>query len=102
MATANGWRKRQIVDKDFYKTLPSDLRRMAALQLRSSGMTYQEVGEVFGVSRERARQLVARAIRECSAGFRYRHKDAGVREGEVKMLMPLVDFLREVANDQRA
>jgi len=81
--------------------VPSSHRRMVALSMRNQGKTFQEIGEVFGVSRERARQLVARAIRECSAGFRYRHKDAGLERHEVDALMPLLDFLKEVADDQR-
>ena len=109
MGTAKGWRKRQIADKaSTWKTwtttadIPTaSYRRMMAYQLRMQGKTFKEIGEVFGVSQERARQLVARAIRECSAGFRYQHKNAGVREDEAKMLMPLIDFLKEIANDQR-
>jgi hypothetical protein len=70
-----------------------------AYQLRREGFTFKEVGQIFGVSSERARQLVAQATRECSAGFRYRHKNAGLERHEINTLMPLLDFLKEVADD---
>lgn len=73
------------------------MRRMMAYQLRMQGKTLKKVGEVFGVSPERARQMITRAIRECSAGPSYQYKNAGVRSDEVEMLMPLVDFLKELS-----
>jgi hypothetical protein len=74
-------------------------RRMMAYQLRMQGKTFKEVGEAFGVSLERARQLVTQATRECSAGYWYRHENARLKRHEIDALMPLIDFLREVANE---
>lgn len=39
-------------------------RAMTALKMQQSGKSLKEIGEHFGVSRERARQLVAKAIQE--------------------------------------
>jgi DNA-directed RNA polymerase sigma subunit (sigma70/sigma32) len=38
-------------------------RDIKALRLYKSGMTLREVGEVFGVGKERARQIVSRGRR---------------------------------------
>ena len=70
---------------------------MKALQMRNSGMKYRQIGEVLGVSGNRAMQLVKRAQRECSAGFRYRYRPR-LEQYEVKALLPLIDFLREIAD----
>ena len=39
-------------------------RRQTALQMRQAGKSLREIGEFFGVTRERARQMVAAAIRD--------------------------------------
>lgn len=39
-------------------------RRQQALALRQGGMSLQEIGTRFGVTRERARQMVAAALKE--------------------------------------
>lgn len=39
-------------------------RRQDALRMFQAGKKYKEIGEHFGVTRERARQLVAKAIEE--------------------------------------
>ena len=43
-------------------------RRQLALKLDQEGKTNAEIGAVLGVSGERARQLVIKAIRENEAG----------------------------------
>ena len=86
-------------DETFKDAPTASYRRMMALTMRNQGKTFKEVGEVFGVSSERARQLVTRATRECSAGYRYQHGNAGLKRHEIDALMPLLDFLRGVANE---
>ena len=39
-------------------------RRKQALAMQQAGKTLKEIGEHFGVTRERARQLIAKAIKE--------------------------------------
>lgn len=39
-------------------------RRQNALRMFRAGQKYKEIGKHFGVTRERARQLVAKAIQE--------------------------------------
>lgn len=39
-------------------------RRKTALHMRQAGKSLKEIGEALGVTRERARQLVAAAIKE--------------------------------------
>ena len=95
--TVKGWKTWTPTDD----VPTASYRRTMAYQLRREGFTFKEIGQIFGVSSERARQLVARAIRECSAGHRYRHKNAGLERHEIKALMPLINFLKEVADDQR-
>ena len=80
-------------------TLTSLERRMLALSMRYQGKTFREIGQYFGVTRERARQLVTRALRESSAGFRYRHKDPVLDLSEIKNLLPLLGYLKELANE---
>ena len=78
--------------------LPSEVRRLLAFKMRREGMKFREIGQVFGVSANRAMQLVKRAQRECSAGFLYRHRDPILSESEAQALLPLIDFLREIAD----
>ena len=80
------------------KKLQAAQRRMDALHLREEGKTFREIGEFFGVTRERARQMVARATRECSSGHRFRHRDAWLNFREAFELMPLLGFLKEIAD----
>jgi len=94
METAKEWKR--WVPTDYVPT--GEYRRLLAYRLRMDGKTFKEVGEVLGVSRERARQLVTRAIRECSPGFRYRHKNPVLDTYEIQALLPLIDFLREIAD----
>ena len=42
-------------------------RRRQALSMQQSGKSLKEIGAALGVSRERARQLVAAAIKEQTA-----------------------------------
>jgi transposase len=90
--------------KDWKRWVPADdvptaeYRRLVALHMRNSGMKYRQIGEVIGVSSNRAMQLVKRAQRECSAGFRYRYREAALDAHEVQELLPLIDFLREIAD----
>lgn len=42
-------------------------RRAQAFALRETGMTYRDIGRAFGVSLERARQMVIRAERDRSS-----------------------------------
>ena len=44
-------------------------RRLTALSMRkrTPPMTYQEIGDVLGVTRERARQLINKALKELGA-----------------------------------
>lgn len=44
------------------------LRLAQALRLRREGLTLQELGEHYGVGRERARQVIAKAERMDQAG----------------------------------
>ena len=39
-------------------------RRQEALKLRQAGKSLKEIGDIYGVSRERARQMVVKAIAE--------------------------------------
>jgi|TARA_Y100000310_G_scaffold321447_1_gene379087 orotate phosphoribosyltransferase-like protein len=50
-------------------------RKMMALDLRRRGLTYREIGEVFGVSTSRANQLVATATRKEKAWYRKKYSE---------------------------
>lgn len=80
------------------KKLQAAQRRMDALHLREEGKTFREVGEFFGVTAGRAQQLVRRALRECTAGHRFRHSDVSLSFQEAFELMPLLGFLKEVSD----
>ena len=84
------------------KKLQAAQRRMDALHMREEGKTFREIGEFFGVTRERARQMVARATRDCTAGHRFRHSDVALSFQEAFELMPLLGFLKEVSGEEAA
>lgn len=37
-------------------------RRNAIIEMRDNGMTYQEIGDIVGLTRERVRQIIKRKI----------------------------------------
>lgn len=84
---------------DDLKYAPGWLRRAEALRMRADGKKLREIGAVLGVSVERVRQLIARANREAKAGYRYRHHLAKLEAHEVEVLLPLLDFLRHLSDD---
>ena len=43
------------------------LRRATASRLRNAGMTFQQIGDKFGVSRQRAQAMVKKAAEEAAA-----------------------------------
>jgi DNA-directed RNA polymerase sigma subunit (sigma70/sigma32) len=47
----------------------SEARREHAWRLRKDGLTYQEIGERLGVTRERVRQMVAKHERILKWGY---------------------------------
>ena len=81
-----------------FPAYPAVERRMRALHMRERGMTYKGVGLVLGVSATRAQQLVRRALRECTAGYRYQHKELSL--SDAKQLLPLLGFLKGVADER--
>jgi len=83
----------------------SEERSTLALHMKNQGKTLQEIGKHFGFSAERARQIVAKQARiehhGSKAGPKYRHKNAGLVFPEILALLPVIDLLKEVANDSR-
>lgn len=78
----------------------AEVRRVAALRMRGQGMTYRQIGEALGgVSANRAMQIVQQAKRHSVAGYRYKHENAGLNKTEVELLMPLMDYLKRIADD---
>lgn len=57
-ANAN-WRK-EYIEKELKKITQLKEKYMIILKLRSEGMTYDEVGKEYGVTRERVRQIEAK------------------------------------------
>jgi hypothetical protein len=79
-------------------TAESLLRTQKIVYLRGKGFTYRAIGEQFGISKERIRQIVEkhrriaywRGIKPYGDGALFRH--------EAKELMPLVPLLSRIAN----
>jgi hypothetical protein len=76
-------------------------RKLAALSMKENGKTFSEIGEAFGVSITRARQLVVEGVR-----IRQRHEEVRATEAEkncpklkvyeARVLLPLLDILKEL------
>ena len=76
-------------------------RKLAALSLKEDGKTFSEIGELFGVSPSRARQLAVEGVR-----IRQRHEEIraqeveknhpGLKVYEAQVLLPLLDILKEL------
>lgn len=74
------------------------LRFMKAGSLRLHGMKYKQIGESFGVSTARARELVLRFDRDCLSTARW----GGLKPYDYMELKPVHDwltFLTEETND---
>lgn len=52
------------INEQIAKLRESKRRRQQALTMRRKGKRLQEIGDALGVTRERARQLVAKALQE--------------------------------------
>jgi hypothetical protein len=81
-------------------------RNKRMLLMKKQGFTWQQIGKHFGFSAERARQIAVKHARieyhNSKAGPKYCHKDAGLWLFEILALLPVMDLLKEVANDPRA
>ena len=55
---------RMNINEQISKLRESKRRREKALAMRRKGKRLQEIGDELGVTRERARQLVAKALEE--------------------------------------
>ena len=55
---------RMDINEQIAKLRESKRRREKALAMRRKGKRLQEIGDELGVTRERARQLVAKALQE--------------------------------------
>lgn len=61
------WRAERYAEHDAWVTWVEDwyqARRMHAWLLRAEGLTYREIGERLGLSRERVRSMIKRCGRE--------------------------------------
>ena len=72
------------------------LRFMEAGSLRLHGMSYRQIGESFGVSIERARQLVFKFDRDCISTARY----GGLKPNEYMRLKPVEDWLTFLSEEK--
>lgn len=67
-----------------------------ALRMRELGMTYDEIGKKFGVSRNRAWQIVRKAKRLPIREYVEPNKPE-LNILEIHILMPLIDLLKTLA-----
>ncbi len=72
------------------------LKFMKAGSLRLHGITYQQIGKSFGVSIERARQLVFKFDRDCLSTARY----GGLKPKEYMKLKPVEDWLTFLSEEK--
>lgn len=80
-------------------TAESLLRTQKIVYLRGKGFTYRAIGEQFGLSQERIRQIIEKHRRIAYArGIKPYGGDGALFRHEAKELMPLVPLLSRIAN----
>lgn len=72
------------------------LRFMKAGSLRLHGMTYKQIGQNFGVTTARARELVLKFDRDCWHTARW----GGLKPTEYLRLKPVEDWLNFLTEEQ--
>jgi hypothetical protein len=69
---------------------------MKAGSLRLHGMTYQQIGDSFGFTASRARELVLKFDRDCISTARW----GGLKPNEYMRLKPVQDWLTFLSEEK--
>jgi hypothetical protein len=80
-------------------TAENSLRMQEIVKLRAAGATYAAIGTQFGISKERVRQILAKHRRIAYSEATKLYAAQALCHYEAKTLMPLIAFLRQIAED---